>query len=37
LLRARDRFPTPKLRELAMEQLESARQVYVRIIKESRE
>lgn len=37
LLRARDRFPTPKHRELALEQLEAARQVYARIVREARE
>jgi hypothetical protein len=34
LLRTRDRFPTPKLREQALEQLEAARAVYVKIARE---
>jgi hypothetical protein len=34
LLRTRDRFPTPKQREQAQEQLEAARAVYVKIARE---
>src|SRR5262245_57114499 len=37
VLRARDRFPTPKHREQAQEQIELARQVYARIIREARD
>ena len=37
LLRARDRFPTPQHRQQALEQLEAARQVYARIIRDTRE
>ncbi len=36
LLRGRDRFPTAKLREQALEQLEAARAVYARIIREAK-
>jgi hypothetical protein len=36
LLRARDRFPNEKLRNQAQEQLESARRVYARIIREAK-
>ena len=35
LLRARDRFPTPQHRQQAQEQLEAARQVYARIVREA--
>ena len=37
LLRTRDRFPTPKHREQAQEQIEAARQVYARIIRDAGE
>ena len=37
VLRSRDRFPTPKLREQAQEQLEAARAVYARIIRDAEE
>ena len=37
LLRGRDRFPTPQHRQQAQEQLEAARQVYVRIIRDAAE
>jgi TolB protein len=37
VLRARDRFPTPKHREHAQEQIESARAVYARIIRDAKE
>jgi len=37
LLRARNRFPTPKHRELAQEQLDTARKVYARIVREAKE
>src|SRR5262249_27681863 len=37
LMRARDRFPTPKHREQAQEQIELARQVYARIIRDARD
>jgi hypothetical protein len=37
LLRNRDRFPTPKHRQQAQEQLEAARAVYARIIRDARE
>jgi len=33
-LRSRDRFPTPRLREQAMEQIQAARKVYLKIIKD---
>ncbi len=36
LLRARDRFPTAKTRAQALEQIEAARQVYARIIKDAK-
>jgi hypothetical protein len=36
LLRARNRFPTEKLRQQAQEQLEAARLVYARIIRDAR-
>ncbi len=36
LLRSRDRFPTPKLREQALEQLEAARAVYVQIVRDAK-
>jgi hypothetical protein len=36
LLRSRNRFPTPKLRQQAQEQLEAARLVYARIIREAK-
>jgi hypothetical protein len=36
LLRQRNRFPTAKLRERAQEQIEAARGVYARIIREAR-
>jgi hypothetical protein len=36
LLRARNRFPTAKLRERAQEQIESARLVYARIVRETK-
>jgi Tol biopolymer transport system component len=35
LLRGRDRFPTPSHRQQAQEQLETARQFYVRIVREA--
>ena len=34
LLRTRDRFPTPRHRQQAQEQLEAAREVYARIIRD---
>jgi len=37
VLRARDRFPTPKHRELAQDQIEAARGVYARIIRDAKE
>jgi hypothetical protein len=37
LLRTRDRFPTPKHRQLAQEQIEAARAVYGRITRDARE
>jgi hypothetical protein len=37
LLRTRDRFPTPRHRQQAQEQLEAARGVYARIIRDVRE
>jgi hypothetical protein len=37
LLRTRDRFPTPQHRQQAQEQLEAARGVYARIIRDARE
>ena len=37
LLRTRDRFPTAKHRTQAQEQIEAARQVYARIIRDARE
>ncbi len=36
VLRARNRFPTAKVREQAQEQIEAARRVYARIIREAR-
>jgi hypothetical protein len=36
LLRARNRFPTPRLREQAQEQIQAARLVYVRILREGK-
>jgi hypothetical protein len=36
LVRARDRFPTPKHRELALEQIAAARAVYAKIIREAK-
>jgi len=36
LLRARDRFPTAKQREQAQEQIEAARLVYGRIIRDAK-
>jgi hypothetical protein len=35
LLRSRDRFPTPKLREQALEQIEAARAVYAKIVRDA--
>jgi hypothetical protein len=37
LLRTRDRFPTPKHRQQAQEQIAAAREVYARIIRDARE
>ena len=37
LLRGRDRFPNAKLRQQALDQLEAARTVYARIIRETPE
>ena len=37
LLRTRDRFPTPRHRQQAQEQLEAARRVYARIIRDAGE
>jgi hypothetical protein len=37
LLRARDRFPTAKHRQQAQEQIEAARQVYARILRDAKE
>jgi hypothetical protein len=36
VLRTRDRFPTAKLREQALEQLQAAREVYAKIIRDAR-
>ena len=36
VLRTRDRFPTPKLREQALEQLQAARAVYGKIIQDAK-
>jgi hypothetical protein len=36
LLRSRNRFPTAKLRRQALEQIEAARLVYARIIRDAR-
>lgn len=36
MMRARDRFPTPKLREQALEQISAARTVYARIAQDSK-
>jgi len=35
VLRGRDRFQTPQHRQQALEQLEAARQVYVRIVRDA--
>ena len=37
LLRGRDRFPTPKVRQQALDQIDAARAVYARIVREARE
>src|SRR5262249_2972367 len=36
LLRTRNRFPTPKLREQAQEQIQAARRVYARIVRDAK-
>ena len=36
MLRQRDRFPTPKLRDQTMDQLQAARKVYLKIVRDGK-